>query len=90
MIKRPVDPCFIEYMEAKLQEGREKGKKAWDEEWDNYNTSLRQLFDMLLDEVQELFNELTDKNSTPDDIAKEAADVANFAMMIADRAGGLK
>lgn len=90
MTKRPVDPCFIEYMEAKLQEGRGKGKKAWDEEWANSTTSTFKLFGYLLGEVQELQEALTDKNSTPDDIAKEAADVANFAMMIADRAGGLK
>lgn len=47
--------------------------------------------DLLLElqgEVAELIDAVTD-NECPDAIALEAADVANYAMMIADRMGGI-
>ncbi len=90
MSRRPVDPRFIGVMEDKLQEGRDKGKKSWDNNWEGSKTGPHRLFGFLLGEVQELQEALYDHKSTPEDIAKEAADVANFAMMIADRSGGLK
>jgi hypothetical protein len=44
-----------------------------------------QLLDRLMDEVKELEHELVN-GGDPKDIAYEAADIANFAMMIADNA----
>ena len=46
------------------------------------------LFTRLLEEVEELRAALMDRES-PSSVAKEAADVANFAMMLADVAGDL-
>lgn len=50
------------------------------------------LYDRLLDELAELRNALMDdsKNQDPSRILKEAADVANYCMMIADNAGAFQ
>jgi pentatricopeptide repeat protein len=78
-------------MEAKLEANRHKGDRdAWRREQKAY---LRR---RLLEEVAELFHEM-DTNGVPGTaserkarIRSECADVANFAMMIADVAGDLK
>lgn len=53
-------------------------------DWRGSGTHLNDLFDGLQHEVGELADELVD--GTPESIVKECADVANFAMMIADKA----
>lgn len=51
---------------------------------------IRALLDRLREEVGELdVATIPEQGRTPGEIAKEAADVANFAMMIADVCGGL-
>jgi len=75
---RPGLMKFVYIMERELR--RNDHKRGWEKD------SLTVLYARLQEEVAELFNEITyiDSVSTPERIAKEAADVANFAMMIAD------
>lgn len=68
---------FAEQMEAKLQENDHKG--GWE------NCSVEYLLNRLNEEAQELFYATETPNSM-ETIIREAADVANFAMMIADKA----
>lgn len=80
----PVDPRdareavkkFIVHMEDKLRKNDHKGG------WNGW--SCENLFDLLLEEKNELKEALALGN--PFDIIDECADVANFAMMIADNA----
>lgn len=68
---------FVKQMELKLRENDHKG--GWD------GISLSKLLDLLRLEVQELTNEIdSDKEVKREDVIKECADVASFAMMIAD------
>jgi len=76
---RPEVKAFADAMEAKLKANDHKGG------WNNCGTSMQYLFDRLLEETEELEVAVHDKNS----VLEEAADVANFAMMIADVAGEL-
>jgi NTP pyrophosphatase (non-canonical NTP hydrolase) len=77
---------FAEIMEDKLVEN--DGKRGW------RRNDAYQLHDRLLEEAAELRQAMTDAggDAAPNasTIAREAADVANFAMMIADIAGGLR
>lgn len=74
---------FVTEMETKLDSNNYKG--TWK------NDSINRLFDMLEDEADELFSEITEINVSNENIIKECADVANFAMMIAERAkSGIK
>jgi NTP pyrophosphatase (non-canonical NTP hydrolase) len=68
---------FAVQMEAKLKENDHKG--GWD------NCQYRYLLDRLREEVDELIQAFWDQEKTTEDIVSEAADVANFAMMIADK-----
>lgn len=68
---------FAELMEAKLAKNRHKGDRAG---W--LNADPRDLFDALEHEVSELEEAFNEGDAIA--IAKEAADVANFAMMVAD------
>jgi len=68
---------FTELMEEKLQQNDYKGG------WKNCNT--QQLLSYLKGETLELEQAIIDGNK--ENIVKEAADVANFAMMIADIEG---
>lgn len=73
---------FSYVMAEKLRENEDKG--AW------WLDTVDRLFELLTDEVEELRVELFEKGTrVPLDVAREAADVANFAMFIADVAGGL-
>ena len=93
---RPYVDAFADEMEAKLAENRDKGDR---EGWLRYGVDL--LFKMLQSEVDELWRELCDVPRVdalggPDSVAslqrrimREAADVGNVAMMIADVTGGL-
>lgn len=72
---------FAEVMERKLQ------KHDADWRWDG--CSERYLFRRLLEEVAELFDEMNETTPALGDgdeycVVLEAADVANYAMMIAD------
>ena len=73
---------FAVVMEEKLIENSHK--RDWNE------MSNKFLLRRLRTEVRELERELERPFPKPKKIAREAADVANFAMMIADNAGGLK
>jgi NTP pyrophosphatase (non-canonical NTP hydrolase) len=73
---RPEVRIFAEAMELKLSENEHK--PGWD--W----TSPEWLFGRLLDEVEEL-REAILSNQNTHVVTREAADVANFAMMIASR-----
>ncbi len=55
--------------------------------WDNCDVTWLQ--SRLLEEFEEMRKAILNKES-PEEIAKECADICNFAMMIADRVGGLK
>ncbi len=81
---RPEVLMFARLMERKLRRDDEKkGPGGWKA------SKARALFDRMLVEVVELDNTIR-CNSGPEDVALEAADVANLAMMVADVAGGLK
>ena len=67
---------FAEQMEAKLRENDHKG--GWE------NCSLDWLVGRLYREAKELWIEVDRVVPEPERIIREAADVANFAMMIAD------
>ena len=72
---------FAELMENKLRENDYKGG------WDNEN--IYWLWERLRDESSELLAAIDatrDLYADPINIALEAADIANFAMMIADLA----
>lgn len=87
-LSRPLDreglAWFKERMAEKLQENRHK--KPWDKKEIDY------LFRRLLDEVEELRFSLQDTQANryvdKESIIYECADVANFAMMIANNANG--
>ena len=81
---RPWVNSFAVEMERKLQKNRHKGDRdGWKREPADW------LLARLRDEVEELAATL--RVSCPRaDIRGECADVANFAMMISDVAGGLK
>ena len=78
---------FAQRMEAKLARNIHKGGRG---NW--LNTRVSVLLDRLLDEVIELEGELEKYAGPPGEgpkehaeaVANECADVANFAMMIAD------
>ncbi len=80
---------FANQMEKKLNQ-RMAHKTGW------YNTDYKVLLKRLMDEVEELLEALQgiykDDVSLPElrkayaDVIKESGDVANFAMMIADKA----
>lgn len=80
---RPEVAKYAELMEQKLRANDHKGH--WRE------SSLSYLIARLREECGELIDAvLYEEGSTPDHITEEAADVANFAMFIADVAGGLR
>jgi len=67
-----------------LENGRDKGKVGWDRKWKDTRfpyDPMQYLVDGLHREVDELVVAL---KIEPTRVLREAADVANFAMMIAD------
>lgn len=78
---RPEVRSFAEAMEVRLRVNDYKG--GWKKE-SAANLSLQ-----LEDEVEELTVAIVDPTANAEDILHEAADVANFAMMIADVRGAL-
>ena len=93
MKKRKVDPKFIEAMEKKLNHGRSKGLVGWDRKWKNtcFPVIPRGPYGFLMTRLHQEVSELTIAVHEKDKkkILKEAADVANFAMMIADIHGSM-
>ena len=79
--------AFAEAMEAKLRRhDNARGEHGWRDEHEDW------LLDRLREETAELARAILTR--VPDDkwrrrVLHEAADVANFAMMIADVCGGL-
>lgn len=79
---RPYVDAFADAMEAKLADNRHKGDRdGW------AAMPAHRLLDLMRGEVEELAAALV--AASPQDVVSECADVANFAMMIADVAGGL-
>lgn len=77
--------AFAKRMEAKLDLNRHKGDR---EGW--IDDSARALLKRLREETKELARALDGAESRRERAPDEAADVANFAMMIADVCGGVK
>lgn len=75
MKKRKLVNVFSAKMEDKMAVGDNKKPQWWED---------RGLFNKLENEVEELWVAL--QEGTPESIVEEAADVANFAMMIAGKA----
>lgn len=84
---------FVVLMRAKLRENEHKG------DWDGCTTKW--LLGRLHEETDELVIALSRiklerlerggvSSATAEEVAREAADIANFAMMIADVVGGLE
>ncbi len=78
---RPVLWAFALRMEAALRRNEHKGG------WQSDRPEV--LFRRLLEEVEELSEPLRQGIKGNDCVAEEAADVANFAMMLADNSGRL-
>jgi len=79
---RPEVAAFAQAMEAQLKANDHK--PGWKSD------SLDSLHRRLIEEADELLEEIDKDAWTPEGVTREAADVANFAMMLADRCGGLK
>ena len=79
---RGLDKRFLDAMRLKLEHGSKMGRTAYENHWDGSPCDLTFLSKRLSEEVAELL--LTIMKNDPDEILYEAADVANFAMMIAD------
>ena len=79
---RPCVAWFAQHMERKLRKhDRERGPRGWQEDGASH------LYDRLQDEASELEGAIRrtgEGGKDADRIIGEAADVANFAMMIAD------
>lgn len=71
--------AFAKRMESKLAKNRHKGdRRGW------LKDDAASLYLRLIEESNGLAVALTNESATPEQIANEAADVANFAMMVAD------
>ena len=88
-MRRPVSSSFVQAMEEGLEWGRSQGRIGWDEGWGKVpgTFGMPSLIDKLEEEVGELLDELLEDQYDYGSVRKEAADVANIAMMIADLAG---
>ena len=91
---RDLHPSFLAAMREKLEYGRQQGRTAWDE--GEYCHGYRCapagapqgfLMNRLRSEMDELAGAI--KRRDVEAIRLEAADVANFAMMVADANGAL-
>lgn len=81
---RPAVAAFAQIMEEKLRKhDGDYGPEGW------RAASLRRLQHLLQEELDELQRSLQNHDLLAVDVARECADVANFAMMIADVCGGL-
>lgn len=78
---------FLTAMRTKLQHGRDRGYQGWDEHWkcsvwESHFGPKGFLMRRLSEELTELI--LAVDSGDANKIREEAADVANFAMMVAD------
>ena len=76
---------FLNAMRQGLKRGRNKGYVGWDQHWKNTAFPCSPTGWMMMrlhQEIDELVVALN--KGSPDLILREAADVANFAMFIAD------
>ena len=76
---------FLDAMRRGLDRGRHKGYVGWDNHWENASfpcDPTSWLMMRLHQEVDELVIAL--KSGDPHGILRECADIANFAMFIAD------
>lgn len=90
---RGLNRQFLNAMREKLKHGERKGHTGWDEHWECYSYGTLsgtngELMSRLYEEVAELIIAVHE-NDLPK-IRLEAADVANFAMFIADIHGALE
>ena len=91
---RGLDSDFLNAMREKLERGRRKGRVGWDTKWNCYSdTSYDRgargpLMKALVGECIELA--IAVERGDLEEIRHEAADVANFAMFVADIHGALK
>ncbi len=76
----PTTDLLTEHMRAKLERDMHKGHWLSDD--------VADLVIGLVHEVAELANAIADGDAKA--VSQEAADVANFAMFIADKMGGLR
>lgn len=84
-MERGLSNRFLNAMRSKLKKGRRRGYCGWDERWEEVEFAIDPLQFMMLrlyGEITELAIALRDED--PSRILEEAADVANFAMFIAD------
>lgn len=94
-LMRPCVAAFAEQMEQKLRINDHKGGWTSESNFDKLG-NIKYLLRRIKQEVDELEraieNALTFTNDDQwrDKITKEAADVGNFSMMIADAVGGLR
>ena len=88
MEKRGLDKRFLDAMREKLDHGRRQGRVGWDRHWENcYFATADEctpnwFVHRIMDEMVELIIAISDGD--PEAILSECADVANFAMMLAD------
>lgn len=97
---RGLSKAFLAAMKERLDHGRKKGYVGWDQYWEDCIFPIDPmgengfLMQRLREEVEELAKAVrrvisTEKGSAKD-VLLEAADVANFAMMVADIEGALE
>ena len=82
MSVRGLSNRFLAAMRFKLNVGYRKGNTGWDEHWNN-GCSTTWLLGRMQAETNELL--LAISKGDPNEILSECADVANFAMFIADK-----
>ena len=90
-MKRGLSRDFLCAMREKLEHGRQRGYVGWDKHWEQTPFPCDPINWMMMrlhQEVDELVIALHKRNL--DKIRSEAADVANFAMFIADIEGALE
>ena len=82
---RGISKEFLVAMRAGLRKGREKRRYGWDQRWEGVNfpdDPLSFFLKRLHEEIDELIVAISRNDKSQ--IVEEAADVANFAMFIAD------
>lgn len=82
---RGLSQKFLEAMRNGLERGRQHGYMGWDLKWKDVAfpyDPVQFLIDRFHQEIDELIVAIS--KDQPEDIMREAADVANYAMMIAD------
>lgn len=81
---RGLSKTFLDEMRRRLDHGRDKGYTNWDRHWDsNFQINPTELmFSELTSKLFELYTAIGQDNF--DHINEKTADIANFAMFIAD------